>query len=365
MKRMRYFFVLLGLFVGFTVHALNGTRKLETDTVLVLKNPVASVTVSFFGGAVIGFRFNDLPINPLSWKTEPKDMPKNNQKGAPWQGHFIGIGGWGRTSNEQMNNLPAYGEASNIWWKSKVDGLQIEMEVEAPMEQYSVHRTVKMAKKSPVFQVEELFTNHQQSDRLITVLQHATVGIPFLDSLSIMNCNAASGYNEELPVKSNEYEYKWPTGYINTSKTEIDLSKTNHKTGFVSTHIIDDSLGWASTASISSGFLIGYIWEKDDYPFLHVWHGVKDGRLIARGMEFSSHGFGDKNRYESVALKMLNGQERSNYVSPGSSISKKYTCFLMKIPIGFIGVDDISMDKKRITVRYKYKDGVAVTHLIR
>lgn len=332
--------------------------RTNQDTLIVFRNDLVTLSISRFGGAIVGFVFNNQPLNPLDWKILPKDMPENNQKGAPFQGHFLCVGRWGSpTEGEKMAGIPHNGEPANNWWESHLDTISnsATMEVEAPLEQWKVERSIQLSSNEACFEVQETFTNQLNTGRFTAIVQHATLGGAFLDESVVVNSNAGAGFNQTLISKSlSGFEYHWPLAYADSLKNTIDLTKSNYPNGFVSTHVIDDETGWATAANPGKRLLIGYAWKTSDYPWLHIWHSNKDGKLWAKGLEFGTTGLGDTFSPEKRAAITFHGRNNNLFVDAKSSVTKKYVCFLIRIPEGFSGVNFISYAENQLTVNYLF-----------
>jgi hypothetical protein len=326
------------------------------DTLIVLRNDSVTLSISRFGGAIVDFHFTNQKLNPLDWKVLPKDMPENNREGAPFQGHFLCIGRWGSpTEGEKKAGIPHNGEPANQWWVSRQDTIfgPVTMQTEAPLEQWKLERSIQLSANEACFGVQETLTNQLNTGRFTAIVQHATLGGAFLDENVIVNSNAGAGFNQALISRSlSGFEYRWPQAYSDSLKNTIDLTKTNYSNGYVSTHVIDGETGWATAANPGKELLIGYVWKTYDYPWLHTWHGIKDGKLWAKGLEFGTTGLGDTFSPENRAAITFHGRNNNLFVDAKSSVTKKYVCFLMRIPKGFSGVNFISFDKNQITVNY-------------
>ena len=357
MRNYKLFFLLLIVW-----SCNNPTKKTSSevqsnqDTLIVLRNDMATLSISRFGGAIVGFSFNDQKLNPLDWKILSNDMPENNRKGAPFQGHFLCVGRWGTpTEGEKQAGIPHNGEPANQWWKSNPENTSglVTMETEGALEQWKVQRSIHFSASEACFKVQETLTNLFPTGRFTAIVQHATLGGAFLDENVIVNSNAGAGFNQSLTSGSlSVFEYRWPQAYADSLRNTIDLTRSNHPGGYVSTHVIDGETGWAIAANPGKGLLIGYVWKTADYPWLHVWHGMKDGRLWAKGLEFGTTGLGDTFLPESRAAITFHDRNNNLFVDAKSSVTKSYLCFLMRIPKEFSGVDSISYTEKQITVNY-------------
>jgi len=338
----------------------SGPKNIATgnhdDTLAVLQNDQVNLSVSLYGGAIVGFRFKKDSLNPFTWKLRPADMPENNRKGAPFQGHFLCIGRWGSpTVGEKAAGIPHNGEPSNIWWK-KEDPLSatiLNMSVEPKLEPLTLHRTITLSESDPCFVVDEKLSNHLNTGIFTAIVQHATIGPPFLDENTIISSNATYGFNQTLAKPSiRKYEYQWPKGVADTLFTSLDLTKSDQKEGFVTTHITEDEYGWVTAANTATGLLLGFLWKTSEYPWLHIWHGMKEGKLWAKGLEFGTTGLGDTFTPEKRATIDFHGVNNNQFIDAGSSVTKKYFCFLIKIPLDFQKTDSVSYNSGIVTVKY-------------
>lgn len=327
------------------------------DTLIVLRNDSVTLSISRLGGAIVGFSFNNKQLNPLGWKVLPNDMPENNKKGSPFQGQFLCVGRWGApTSGEMAAGIPHNGEPSNIWWKKDsllLPGI-LKMSVHAPLEQWQVNRQIKLYQNQACFDVEETLTNLQNSGRFTAIVQHATLGGTFLDKNTIISSNASAGFNQSLIQQSlTKYEYLWPDGFADSLKNRLDLRSSNQQNSYVTTHIIDGKAGWATAATPSQNLLIGYVWKTADYPWMHIWHGFKGGKLWAKGIEFGTTGLGDTFLPEKRAAITFHDRNNNLFVDAKSSVTKRYTCFLIRIPEDFIKTNSIVSIGNKIEVTYQ------------
>lgn len=332
------------------------------DTIQILKNDLVTLNVSLWGGALTSFSLNTQNLNPLDWQLTTKDMPENNQNGAPFQGHFLCFGRWGGpTSGEIAAGIPHNGEPANQWWSiedSSNPGV-LKMSFMAPLENWQIERTIKLADNQSCFAVEETFFNPGKSGRFTTVVQHATLGGEFLDENTIVNSNAGEGFNQALIAGSlAEYKYNWPVGFSDTLRNKFDLSRSGYPDGFVTTHIINDTIGWVTAATPDKNLLMGYVWKTADYPWLHIWHGIKDGKLWAKGLEFGTTGLGDTFSPEERLTHSFKGRVNYFFVDANSGITRRYICFLLPIGNDFIETKQVNFDGQELEMVYLTKTGI-------
>ncbi|MEO7600479.1 MAG: hypothetical protein ABIV50_16220 [Opitutus sp.] len=356
---MPYFFLSCALMVATTLTASVTACAAElpppvADSFVTLQNDVAEVRFAEAGGALVQFTLRARPENPLAWKLSPAEMPTNNRAGAPFQGHFLCVGRWGRpTAGEQAAGIPHNGEPANSVWSVSPsdDGRMLQMEVAGKIERWRIERKAWLSAGSAVLTVQETLTNLLPVGRFTALVQHATTGGDFLDTQTIVNSNAGAGFNQALIAASlNEHEYRWPKGFLDASHAPVDLTSTDGSTSYVSTHVIDGEWGWATVASPTRGLLLGYVWSTAEYPWLHVWHGIKDAKPWARGIEFGTTGLGDTFAPATRITTTFHGRTNALFVDANASVTKTYRCFLLPIPAGFTATKAIRCELNRLEV---------------
>ncbi|MDZ7402138.1 MAG: hypothetical protein ONB37_18425 [candidate division KSB1 bacterium] len=332
------------------------SKLLQSDTLVMLQNDQVLVTFSLWGGALIDFHFHDQGTNPFTWRLSCEEMPLNNRGGAPFQGHFICLGRWGSPSLGEIRcGIPHNGEPANRWWKltNRHGQHEVHLSVEAPLEQFILQRSIRLSPDQSWFGVTEKLINQQNSGRLIVLMQHATFGAPFLSESVVIDCNATHGFNQSLIlIDPDNYHYRWPMGLADTLGTPMDLRRSDGQIGYVSTHIIEEDYGWATAANPKMNLLVGYVWKRSDYPWLHIWHGLKDGRLWAKGIEFGTTGLGDTFSPEDRLRHQFHGVTHFEFLDAQAAVEKKYLCFLLKIPADFQQVRSVSLSDNFLQVDY-------------
>ncbi len=329
------------------------TAKQYSDTILTLSNDLVSLSISMYGGAYTSFSFNDKQLNPLTFKLNTVQMPANNKNGAVFQGHFLCLGRWGSpTDGEIEEGVPHNGQATNSWWSvESKDKQNLMMSTYAPLDKMNVIRTINVSKTEPLFVVTEEVKNTMSVGRLNNIVQHATMGEPFLQRETIVNSNAAKGFMQSMSYP-NPYknEFTWPNGYADSLKTKIDLTSTNTDSSFVATHIFNDKYGWITASSPSKGLLIGYLWRTSEYPWLNMWNQVVDGKPWAKGLEFGTTGIGRSYQDLLAVNTSFYGRNSYEYLDAGQTVTKSFVCFMNKIPIDFKGVEQIVITNGTIVI---------------
>jgi len=146
------------------------------------------------------------------------------------------------------------------------------------------------------------------------------------------------------------HEFVWPTAYADSLHTPLDLTRSDSKLSYVSTHIFADSIGWITASSQKNGLLLGYCWKTKDYPWLNLWHQLVDGELWAKGLEFGTTGIGKSYQDLLRVDTRFHGKNSFFFLDAKETVVKSYVCFLMPIPAGFKGVKQLSINNKGIEI---------------
>jgi len=344
------------LFVGL-LGVLAGAQ--ESRPLVKLENDRAQVVVDLGGGSISEYRLKPNGLNPLQWDSwsfnpkadeEPPMLPRS-------MGHFLCLDRWGSASEaEKARGFTNHGEATQVWWEALPgsgtgNGKSIaRMRSELPMAGIHVDRVALMETGSSVVVVEEHVTNKNPFGRIYNIVQHPTIGPPFLDEATIVDSNGARGFMQERSMpRPEETEARWPRAF-QMDGTEVDLRflKDDPSPNVVS-FIIEEEIGWVTATSPKHGLLLGYIWKTDDYPWLNIWRHVKDGNPVARGLEFGTSGL-HRPGHDLVAKGRIFGKPLYRYIDADEQQTFRYAMFLAEIPEDFRGVASVGYENSVIRV---------------
>lgn len=227
------------------------------------------------------------------------------------------------------------------------------MTARLPKAGLAVRRTIRMSGSEAVFAVREEVTNENALGRLYNMVQHPTVGPPFLDERTVVDCNGRRGFAQggSLPDPEEPSAY-WPRAYSRDGAT-VDLRRLEaDPEPNVVTYAIEEELGWVTATSPTHGLVLGYVWRTADYPWVSHWRNVRDGRPAARGLEFGTTGL-----HQPYATLVKKGRiwERPlyEYLDAGETAAKGYLCFLLAVPAEFDGVESVALRGDRLVVRVR------------
>lgn len=314
-----------------------------------IENEAVSLTININGGAIIDFHLKNKEINPLSF-SYPKDlMPSNNKKGAAYQGHFLCLGRWGEPSLGERNaGIPDHGQISNMQWENAISikPNHIEMQAKAKLEGLKVNRKVYLDPSAPIYLVKEEVVNFNTLGRLFSMVQHPTIAAPFLDNKIIVDCNATFGFDQSNYKKIASNTILWEQQNVNLHCKKIKLN-IPHREDIVRSYIVDQksNYGWVTAYNPTNNLLIGYIWPRKDYPWIHIWEHVKNSNLIYMGLEFGDTAI-HKPFHEILNIPQLFNEKTVGYIDAGAYIKKKYVSFIITPTQKFNGVSEIIIENE-------------------
>lgn len=349
----RLSFILAGLLIG------SLCRGEDSRPVLKLENELAEVVIDLGGGSIAAYRLKSDGLNPLHWdswsfspkaKEAPPILPRS-------MGHFLCLDRWGSASDaEKSHGMTNHGEATQVWWEGLPDRKPVERQVsvglvaDLPMAGISVERYARMQQGSTVVLVEEVVSNTNPIGRIYNIVQHPTIGPPFLDTETVVDSNGTRGFMQDRSMPEPEKpEVYWPMAQ-KMDGTEVNLRylKDDSSPNVVS-FIIEEEYGWVTATSPESGLLLGYLWKSSDYPWLNIWRHVKDGKPFARGLEFGTSGL-HRPGSDLVAKGRIFDQALYRYIDADEKQSYRYAMFLTEIPRNFDGVASLEYVDSQIRV---------------
>ncbi|MEO5603298.1 MAG: hypothetical protein ABIR06_20425 [Cyclobacteriaceae bacterium] len=332
--------------------------NLESKTTLhtsTIDNPMASLTIDAFGGALVDFHLRESKINPLTFRFTKDQMPVNNKSGAPYQGHFLCLGRWGEPSvGEKKAGIPDHGHFANtLWTCSLSEGGSLKMHAESGLEGLKIDRSIQMDEHVGLYMVSETVMNIHSLGRLYNMVQHPTLAPPFLNNSTTIQCNALKGFHYKNYADPESNASDWPYG-IEKDKTIRDLRFCVEGTSSVFCFIINDHsrYGWITAYSPDAQLLIGYLWLRNDYPWINVWKDWDNGNIKYCGLEFGTTGihqpFAEILKQQKAKVF---GNDCLKYIDAGESVCRKYISFLVQTPDDFDETVSVDVDDRSIQIK--------------
>jgi hypothetical protein len=319
-----------------------------------LQNSIAMLQVDLHGGAITDFHLHSNPVNPLSFRFTKDQMPAQNKAGAVYQGHFLCAGRWGEPSPGEINaGLPNHGQPANINWQNYEtnNSRVITMDTTAPLEGLHVFRKIEMNVNEAVCHVSEIITNIKTLGRLYQLVQHPTIGAPFLDKETVIQCNATEGFSYMHANDPLSNTVHWPTIALPENEEAFDLRQPQQPFNAVFSFIVNpqDEFGWVTAYSPQQNLIMGYIWPRKQYPWINLWQHFEQGHLQYRGLEFGNTGLHQP--FQQIIANnhlQLFGQPTVSWIDAGEKILREYGNFLFQPPEGFLGVEKLLLENNEL-----------------
>jgi hypothetical protein len=317
----------------------------EERPALVLDGQAASLSIALAGGVLTDFHLAGDPVNPLRG-----------------MGHFLCLDRWGQPSDaEAKNGMPFHGEAAKVEWRvsrrpERTSGaIEAEMVAELPLAGLAVQRTIRLLGTAPLVLVREQVTNRNKLGRIFNMVQHPTIGPPFLDGETRVDAGAERGFMQGSPLPDPERpEVRWPEALYQGRR--VDLRRlTDDPNPNVVSYTVPGRYGWTTACAPEQQRLLGYLWLAADYPWFNAWRHVEDGKPALRGLEFGTTGL-----HQPFPVLVAKGRifdlPLYTYLDAGESRTRAYAAFLLRTPAGFAGVDGVTYEAGKLVVRERAGD---------
>jgi hypothetical protein len=317
----------------------------------VLSSKTATVGIDLAGGSIVDFRIAGSDLNPLTW-----GYAREGDLAPRQQGHFVCFDRWGPPSRqEQRNGMPFHGESTTSMWElleapTLRNGVVTStVQCVLQMGGMTIKRSFELSERGPVFVVTDSITNDNNLGRVWNIVNHATIGPPFLDANVIVDTSAEKGFLQEQALPDPEARpIYWPDMAYNGTLVDFRYFTNNPNPSVVS-FVFPDSTeyGWVTASNPDKGLLIGYIWDIAEYPWLNLWRAGRNGVLQARGLEFGTTGI-HQPFSEILRIGKVFNTPIFEYLDSTASVEKSFVAFLAEIPADFGGVDDLVWHNGRI-----------------
>ena len=314
-----------------------------------IDNGVARMDISLSGGIITRMSLDAIDLNPIHQ-----------------YGHFICFDRWGPSSEaDQALGIPWHGNGSKVTWTVLQEPAlnegqhYTEMSCLLPVVNLSMNRKIYLNQQSSVFKVEEEITNLNNGPKVYNLVQHPTIGAPFLDESTIVDTQVDSGFSQSGPLPPSPADiFTWPEARVDGDSTDMRSLASDHSwSSAVVSFILDEKEGyrWVTAVNPSLNLMIGYLWPSADYPWLNLWWNLKNNAPFARGLEFGSTGL-HQTWPEVLAMDSIFGKQLYTELQAGEKELKSYYAFLTEIPSDYKGVESVTLEGDSILVEEYGKD---------
>ncbi|NTS42571.1 hypothetical protein HRG84_16845 [Flavisolibacter sp. BT320] len=320
---------------------------------VILQNKACTATYTTKGGALVDFRLQPGGVNPLPFRHKEKSK---GAKEVCFNGHFVCLGNWGDPSpGEAARGHVKHGDFNRLEWLSSNKEQQALLSAYSPLEGLYVERKVELDATEPVLLVSETIQNMHSVGRLYNLVQHPTIAAPFLDAATIVDCNAANGFDYAFPNLNETVFSSWPAAKTIDGEV-MNLSTPDRAYSSVFSFLVNpaDEWGWVTANSPSAQTLLGYVWKRSDYPWIAHWLHFEGENLRYRGLEFGTTGVHQpiQSIWEKGLVNLL-GERTCQFIDTGEAHQRSYLAFLHHLPKGFRGVQQVQVEDNRLLLTEK------------
>jgi hypothetical protein len=359
--------LLLCFCVTVTVFAQQ-TTVFEDVPALVLSNDKVALTVLTEGGAMaqIVLAADKEKINPL-WN--PYWIARQAGQNRPtnlYRGHFVCIDGFGPVSpEERAAGLPMHGEAYTLPWtlqsQQKTGGtVSVAFSVTLPIAQETFTRTYRLVDGESIVWVDSAVTSLLGFDRPVFWGEHATVSAPFLEPGKVaVDMPASRSKTRAYPTQGNTtrqlqsyVDFTWPMApTIDGQQFDVRTAPMKASSLEHTTTLLDPSrrLVFVSALHPEKRLLIGWVFRREEYPWVQTWLSNPGPNRMTRGLEFSTQPF-DLTRADVLKNGPLFDSPVLRILPAKSTITSSFLMFYTPVPDGFLKVDDVQLSGGKLVI---------------
>ena len=287
-------------------------------------------------------------------------------------GHFVCVDGFGPVSGEErVAGLPMHREAHITTFEvsagKETGGSSLTFTAKLPIVQEVFTRRFHMVGGENVVYVDSQLENLMGFDRPVNWAEHATVAAPFLEpSVTTVEVSGsrsqtrpcvespagAKGQNPTQRRLTSGQDFTWPMAPGLDGKT-IDLRAIPEHPHYLdhAATLLDPSrrLEWVAAFNSSKRAILGYVFKREEYPWVQHWGSYSADTQVVRGMEFGTQPY-DLPRREIVTDGPMFGTPVYRWLPAKAKIESHFLLFYARVPQGFQHVDDVRLENGRIVI---------------
>jgi hypothetical protein len=335
---------------------------------LVMANDKVSLTVITEGGAMAQILLADdkEKINPI-WN--PYWIARQAGLSRPtsfFRGHFACLDGFGPSSaEERAAGLPFHGEASMLPWvlqsNQKTGGtLSAAFSVALPLAQETFARTYHIVDGENIVWVDSAVTSLLAFDRPVFWGEHATISAPFLEPGKVaVDIPVTKAKTKMVPAEATPprqlrsfTDFTWPMApTVDGQLFDVRTAPMKPNTTDHLTTLVDPSrrLGFATALHLEKRLLIGWVFRREEYPWVQTWLANPGANRMTRGLEFATQPF-DLPRADVLKSGPLFDSPVLRILPAKSTITSSFLMFFTPVPEGFLKVDDVQLSGGKLVI---------------
>ncbi len=362
--------ILLPLFVAALCFAQKDVT-FEGRPAIEMANDKLVLTITKTGASLASLVLTEDPgrMSPL-WDPTRMARESGQSRGGGGTGHFVCVDGFGPVSPEEKDaGLQGHGEAHRqpmeiVSAQKSGNTLTVSMRATLPIVQEVLTRTHHLVDGENVVYVESELENLMGFDRPVVWAEHATIGSPFLmPDVTVVDLSAGPSQTRPYPENqasrrrlASEVNFTWPMapsrsgGLIDLRAAPANPNSIDHTTSLVDPN---REIQFVTALNLEKQLLLGYLFRRDEFPWLQTWENYPPSLRMARGLEFSTQPY-DVPRRESISLGRMFGAPTYRWLPAKSKITARWLMFYTRVPAGFRKVDDARLEAGEIIIEDRH-----------
>jgi hypothetical protein len=237
----------------------------------------------------------------------------------------------------------------------------LKQAVDLPLVHEHYERTIRMAPGEQVVQVRSELRSNLAFDRPILWAEHGTLGAPFLKlgrtvvDQSTIQCQTKPfeppGRGRTFPDGEN---FTWPMLPLAGDWMDLRVAPAKHGSLNHIACLFDPGrqTAFVTALSLDENVLIGYLFPRQDYPWIQHWMNYPENGTYSWGIEFGMQPY-DMTKRDLYGMTPLFGADTFRWLPAKSTLTTAYLMFLARVPAGFRKVDDVRLEGGQIVLEDK------------
>jgi hypothetical protein len=335
---------------------------------VVLRNDKIELTILTLGATLANLTLRDdaEKLSPY-WNTDRAQGPAGPvpARAAGSIGHFLCLDGFGTPSDEEKAaGWPTHGEAAKqqfatIQEPAKNGETTLKLSARLPLAQEAIIRTMTLLEGENVVYVNTEVENLLAMDRPVSWAEHATVGPPFLlpgqtiIDIAATNCRVRAQKAGSTGKLAYGKDFVWPLAPLTKGGTvDVTTVPANEASLDLAACQIDPARtnGYITALRPDKHLIFGYVFRREEYPWVMSWMNYTGNTRAARGFEFSTQPF-DISHRETVDAHEMFGTPTYKWLPAKAKLRSSFLFFYARTPDGFGSVAGVELENGRIQIR--------------
>ena len=332
-------------------------------------NDKLEVAIVKQGGSMLRIRIrgDEQGISPFGNPELVPTVPDNRKLMGPMVGHFVCVDGFGPASKEEAAaGLAMHGEAYLQPWKLVSTDQQgavttVKFSVDLPKFQETFTRSLQMVQGESIIYIDSELASQTAFDRTANWGEHPFLFPPFLErENTVIDVSGARSKTRTYPANTRPgtllvqtQDFTWPNApgaggsAFDMRVTPAGVNGMGH-----TTTLMDPSrrLAWVTVLNKARHYLLGYVFRREEYPWVQNYMQYSASDWIGRGVEFATQPF-DLPHRDMVELNRMFDAPVYRWLPAKSKIGTRFLLFYVKSPEGMTRVDDVRLENGKLIVQ--------------